>query len=54
MLSPLHKADPTFRQVIVGFGNSDPYPQHGEAIRALGEHFGLAVERARCYPYRCS
>jgi len=52
MLPPPQGADPTFRPVIVGHGNSDPYPQHGEAIRALGEHFGLALERTRCYPYR--
>ena len=37
--------------VVVGPGNSDPYPEHGEAIRALGRHFGLALDRARCYPY---
>src|SRR5919107_1250540 len=27
--------------MVVGPGNSDPYPEHGEAIRALGQHFGL-------------
>ena len=37
--------------MVVGPGNSDPYPEHGEAIRDLGEHFGLALNRARCYPY---
>jgi hypothetical protein len=37
--------------VIVGQGNSDPYPAHGDAIRALGKHFGLILDRARCYPY---
>jgi len=54
MLPPAHKADPTFRPMIVGYGNSDPYPQHGEAIKAIGEHFGLTLDRARCYPYRRS
>ncbi len=38
--------------MVVGPGNSDPYPEHGEAIRALGQHFGLTLDRARCYPYR--
>jgi hypothetical protein len=38
--------------IIVGPGNSDPYPEHGDAIRALGSHFGLTLDRARCYPYR--
>ena len=37
--------------MVVGPGNADPYAEHGEAIRALGEHFGLALNRARCYPY---
>jgi hypothetical protein len=38
--------------MVVGPGNSDPYLEHGEAIRALGQHFGLTLDRARCYPYR--
>ena len=37
--------------MVVGPGNGDPYPEHGEAIRDLGEHFGLALNRARCFPY---
>jgi hypothetical protein len=41
-----------FRTIIVGVGNADPYPTHGDAIRALGDHFGLTLERSRCYPYR--
>jgi hypothetical protein len=41
-----------FRTIIVGPGNADPYPTEGDAIRALGEHFGLTLERSRCYPYR--
>jgi hypothetical protein len=38
--------------IIVGAGNTDPYPDHGDAIRALADHFGLTLERAACYPYR--
>lgn len=38
--------------VVVGPDNGDPYPEHGEAIRTLGEHLGAALDRARCYPYR--
>jgi hypothetical protein len=34
--------------MVVGPGNADPYPEHGEAIRDLGRHFGLALDRARC------
>ena len=37
--------------MVVGPGNGDPYPEHGDAIRALGTHFGVALDRSRCYPY---
>ena len=43
--------NPAVRPMVVGPGNGDPYPEHGEAIRDLGRHFGLALDRARCYPY---
>jgi hypothetical protein len=46
------REDRGFRSIVVGPGNADPYPGHGEAIRALAEHFGIALDRARCYPYR--
>jgi hypothetical protein len=52
MLPPGGKDDRSFRPIIVGPGNADPYPEEGDAIRALGEHYGIALERARCYPYR--
>ena len=52
MLPPGGKDKPGFRIVIVGAGNSDPYPEHEDAIRALGAHFGLTLDRERCYPYR--
>ena len=38
--------------IIVGPGNADPYPAYAEAIEALSEHFGIALDRAVCYPYR--
>ena len=37
--------------MVVGPGNSDPYPEHWEAIRSLGRYFGLALDPSRCYPY---
>ncbi len=43
--------DGGFRPIIVGFANSDPFPKHGDAIRELGEHFGLILDPSRCYPY---
>src|SRR3954454_4716924 len=52
MLPPPGEDPRAVRPVIVGAGNSDPYPQHGEAIRALGEHVGRVLDRAHCYPYR--
>ena len=52
MLPPGGRHGPTFRIIIVGRENRDPYPEHEEAIRKLGEHFGLTLDRARCYPYR--
>ena len=52
MLPPGGGDDPSFRPIIVGPGNADPYPQHADAIRALGEHFGLELDRRRCFPYQ--
>ena len=52
MLPPGGRDDPGFRIIIVGAANRDPYPEHEEAIRRLGELFGLTLDRSRCYPYR--
>jgi hypothetical protein len=52
MLPPDGQDERTFRPIIVGSGNSDPYPEHGDAIAALAEHLGLTLDRARCFPYR--
>jgi hypothetical protein len=52
MLPPEGRDDSAFRTIIVGAGNNDPYPEHGDAIRALACHLGIALERERCYPYR--
>ena len=52
MLPPGGKDDRSFRPIIVGAGNADPYPEEGEGIRALAEYYGMTLERARCYPYR--
>jgi hypothetical protein len=51
MLPPPGRTQPELRPVVVGHGNSDPYPAHSEAIAALGARFGLRLDRARCYPY---
>jgi hypothetical protein len=52
MLPPAGQDERTFRPIIVGAGNDDPYPEHGEAIRALAKHYGLTLDPGRCYPYR--
>jgi len=51
MLPPGGKDLPSFRTIVVGSGNVDPYPAQGDAIAALGAHFGLNLSRERCYPY---
>ena len=52
MLPPSGLDDKSFRPIIVGIANADPYVEHADAIRALGQHFSLTLERGRCYPYR--
>lgn len=52
MLPPGARDDPTFQIIIVGKNNADPYPEHEAAIDALGAHFGLTLDRRRCFPYR--
>lgn len=41
-----------FRPIIVGANNSDPYAEHGDAILALAQHYGLTLDREHCFPYR--
>jgi len=52
MLPPRGRDDPSFRPIIVGARNLDPYVEHAAAIRALGQHFHIMLDRARCFPYR--
>lgn len=51
MLPPGGKDDADFKIIIVGPNNADPYPSQADAIAALGTHFGLKLDRDRCYPY---
>lgn len=51
MLPPRGAEDAAFRTIIVGPANGDPYVAHADAIAALGRHFGVPLEAARCYPY---
>ena len=52
MLPPGGDSQAGFQVIIVGRSNIDPYPEHGEAIRMLGAHFGVTLDREHCYPYR--
>ena len=51
MLPPGARAEADFRIIIVGPGNADPYPAHGDAIAALAAHTGLTLDRESCFPY---
>jgi hypothetical protein len=51
MLPPGGRDSGGFRIIIVAASNADPYPQQHAAIAALGAHFGLALDRDRCFPY---
>ncbi|HUO98281.1 MAG TPA: hypothetical protein VMU01_06415 [Rhizomicrobium sp.] len=52
MLPPGGKADDSFRTIIVGPANGDPFPAHDDAIQALAAHFGLTLNRENSYPYQ--
>jgi hypothetical protein len=52
MLPPAGQDERAFRPIIVGFENTDPYPEFGKAIAALGQHCKLTLDHGRCYPYR--
>jgi hypothetical protein len=52
MLPPDGRETSSFRTIIVGAANQDPYPEHEEAIAMLGRRFGLTLDRSRCFPYR--
>jgi hypothetical protein len=52
MLPPAGKDEKSFRPVVVGPANADPYPKHGEDIKALALHYSLTLDPARCFPYR--
>lgn len=51
MLPPGGRKHSSFRTIVVGPGNGDPFAAHSAAINALGAHFGLTLNRDECYPY---
>ena len=52
MLPPAAKEDKSFRPIIVGPANSDPFVEFADDIRMLGRHYGLTLDPVRCFPYR--
>ncbi len=52
MLPPQAQSQPGFRIIIVGPSNADPYPAEGDAIETLAAHYGIALPRDTCFPYR--
>jgi hypothetical protein len=52
MLPPAGKDETSFRPIVVGPANADPYPKYGEDIKALARHYGHTLDPARCFPYR--
>ncbi len=52
MLPPRGRPNESFSCIIVGPKNADPFAEHADAIAALARHFGLTLDRERCYPYR--
>ena len=51
MLPPGGRDNNSFRIIIVGPDNSDPYPGNADSIEALAGHLRIKLDRARCYPY---
>ena len=51
MLPPGGKDRGGFLIIIAAASNAVPYPQQDAAIAVLGAHFGLTLDRDRCYPY---
>jgi hypothetical protein len=51
MLPPGSAPDSSFPCIVVGPKNTDPYPQHADAIEALAQKFQISLPRQRCYPY---
>jgi len=52
MLPPEGKDERSFRPIVVGPSNADPYPGYGLAIALLADHFGYELNPDRCYPYK--
>jgi len=52
MLPPDAMDESSFRPIVVGPSNADPYPEHSDAIDTLAALRNLELNPTRCYPYR--
>jgi hypothetical protein len=52
MLPPAGQDSKSFRPVVVGPSNADPYVAHAAAILVLAKHLKMPLEAGRCYPYK--
>jgi len=52
MLPPGGRDANSFRPIVVGKSNGDPYLEFADAIEVLGTHYSLTLDPDRCYPYR--
>lgn len=52
MLPPAGFTEKSFRPIVVGPANADPYQLHSDAVAVLAKHYGLTLDPIRCYPYR--
>jgi hypothetical protein len=51
MLPPQGRNQVSFKIIIVGSENADPYEDQEPAIEALAQHFGIELPREECFPY---
>ena len=51
VLPPIGRDGITFRPIVIGPANTNPYPKNVAAIRKLAEHYGLDLEPTRFYRY---
>ena len=49
VLPPIGRDGITFRPIVIGPANTNPYPKNVAAIRKLAEHYGLDLEQTRSY-----
>ena len=49
ILPPAGRDERSFRPLVIGSANTNPYTKHGAAIRKLAEHYSLSLDPTRSY-----